>query len=62
MDILVKLSVPEFIYEFYDKAAKYVAGSAAEELMADALSAYAGIISKDVAQVRQQTLADRQDI
>ena len=61
MDILVKLSVPDFVYQFYNDAARHVAGSAAEELMADALSAYAGIISKDVAEVRQKSMKDWQE-
>ncbi len=53
MDVLVKLTVPNYIYRFYADAASHVAGRGAEELMADALSAYAGLLSNDVSKERQ---------
>ena len=49
MDILVKLSVPNEIYRFYDTASAHVAGHSVEDLMADALTAYAGLLSKEAA-------------
>lgn len=54
MDVLVKLTVPNYIYKFYDSAAEFIADTSAEDLMADTLTAYAGMISKDVAKERQQ--------
>ena len=61
MDILVKLTVPNYVYTFYDNAAEFIAETSAEKLMSDALTAYAGMISRDVAEVRQKTMEDRQD-
>ena len=61
MDVLVKLTVPNYIYRFYDNAAEFIAETSAEKLMVDALTAYAGMISKDVAEVRQQSISDLQD-
>ncbi len=49
MDVIVKLTVSNRIYGFYRDAARNVAGSSAEEIMSDALSAYAGLISQEMA-------------
>ena len=49
MDILVKVSVPNFIYRFYKQASDHIADGTAEDIMSDALCAYAGLISEDVA-------------
>lgn len=49
MDVLVRLSVPNYIYRFYRDASQYIAGSSPEEVMADALSAYAVMLSEQVA-------------
>lgn len=49
MDMLIKLTVPNYIYRFYRDASQHVAGSSAEEIMADALCAYAGLLNEDVA-------------
>ena len=54
MDVLIKLSVPNFIYRFYKDASRHVAGSTPEKLMSDALSAYAGLLSKDIARQRTE--------
>ena len=48
MDILVKLTVPDYVYRFYADASDYVFDCTAEDLMADALSAYAGLLSDAV--------------
>ena len=61
MDVLVKLSVPNYVYHFYDRAAEHIAETSAEDLMADALSVYAGMISKDIAQVRENQMLDSQE-
>ena len=49
MDILVKVSVPNFIYRFYKQASDHIADGTAEDIMSDALCAYAGLINEDVA-------------
>ena len=48
MDILVKVSVPNFIYRFYKQASDHIADGTAEDIMSDALCAYAGLINEDV--------------
>ena len=54
MDVLIKLTVPNYIYRFYKDASQHIAGSSTEELMADALCAYAGLLDKEVARERNQ--------
>ena len=53
MDVLVRLTVPNYVYRFYRDASQYVAGSSPEEIMADALSNYAVMLSEDVAKARE---------
>ena len=48
MDKLVKLTLPEYVYRFYADASGHVFDCTAEDLMADALSAYAGLLSDAV--------------
>jgi len=49
MDMLIRLTVPNYIYRFYRDASQHVAGSSAEDIMADALCAYAGLLNEEVA-------------
>lgn len=56
MDILVKLTVPNYVYQFYHQASAHIEGHDTEALMADALSAYAGLISKDIFKERDTQL------
>ena len=49
MDVLIKLTIPGYIYRFYHNASLHVADSSPEQLMSDALSAYAGLLSADIA-------------
>lgn len=58
MDIFVKLTIPNYIYKFYDNAARHIAGCNAEDIMADALSAYAGLLSDDIAKERERTMSE----
>ena len=58
MKVLVKLTVPNYIYRFYRNASLHVAGRTPEEIMADALSAYAGLLSEEVARERNNSPAD----
>ena len=56
MDMLIKLTVPNYIYRFYRDASRHVAGSSTEEIMADALCAYAGLLNEDMDKQRKNTL------
>ena len=53
MDVMIRLTVPNCIYRFYNDASLHVAGSSPESIMADALCAYAGFLNKDVANTLQ---------
>ncbi|MDO5154112.1 MAG: hypothetical protein Q4D50_12260 [Eubacteriales bacterium] len=52
MDIPVKLTVPNYIYRFYEEASRHVANCTTEDIMADALSAYAGLLSEEISKER----------
>ena len=54
MDVTVKLTLPSYIYRFYQNSARHIRESSPEALMADALSAYAGLLSPDIARQRIQ--------
>ncbi len=56
MDVYIKLTVPNYIYRFYRDAARHVAGSCAEDIMADALCAYAGLLNDEIAKQQKQSL------
>ena len=56
MDVLVKLTVPNCVFQFYQQAASHIAQGSPEQIMSDALSAYAGMLSRDIsAQLRPET-------
>ena len=61
MDKLVKLTVPDYVYRFYADASKHVFDCTAEDLMADALAAYAGLLSEAVAKEHRDRLPDREE-
>ena len=54
MDVIVKITVPQSIYRFYSQASRHVANCTAEEIMADALSAYAGLLSRNISKEGEQ--------
>ena len=54
MDKLIKLSVPNYVYRFYADASAHVQDTSAEDLMADALAAYAGLLSDSISREREQ--------
>ncbi len=60
MDVYIKLTVPGYIYRFYHDASQHVAGSSAEDIMADALCAYAGLLNEDVARHQKETASLQQ--
>ena len=58
MDILVRVSVPNFIYRFYQQASDHIVNGCAEDIMSDALCAYAALLSEHIAKqlhARQDT-------
>ena len=61
MDVYIKLTVPNYIYRFYRDASQHVAGSCAENIMADALCAYAGLLNEEIAKQQKEKLALQDD-
>ena len=61
MDVYIKLTVPNYIYRFYRDASQHVAGSCAENIMADALCAYAGLLNDEIAKQQKEKLALQED-
>ena len=53
MDIMIKLTVPNSVYRFYQDASRHIEDSSPEKIMSDALCAYAGLLSKEVAKEQQ---------
>ena len=49
MDIITKITLPKYIFDFYAGASTQIRGCAPEDLMADALIRYAGMVSRDLA-------------
>ena len=49
MDIMVRLTIPNYVYRFYADASKNVADCTPESMMADALLSYGRMLSKDLA-------------
>ena len=45
MNVMVKVTVPNEVYEFYSGASAQVAEHSVEDIMADALTAYIKILS-----------------
>lgn len=61
MDILVRLTVPNHIYRFYCQASAHVADHTPEDIMTDALFAYASLLSKEISMEREAMLKDKCD-
>ena len=49
MEIAAKITVPDYIYRFYADASQCIHGRTPEDVMADALAAYAGMLSDEIA-------------
>ena len=56
MDVYIRLTIPNHIYRFYHDASQYVADSSPESIMSDALCAYAGLLSEEVAKAQKALL------
>ncbi len=48
MDVIVRLTLPNDIYRFYRSVSPHISGATPESVMADALCAYAGMLSRDM--------------
>lgn len=62
MDIIVKVSVPNYIYQFYQQASRHIADCTPEEVMSDALSAYAELLSDEISKQRQKSLSSHRQV
>lgn len=58
MHVMVKVTVPNYIYRFYTEAAHQVADCTPEAIMADALSAYAGLLSPEISKKRELAMRE----
>ena len=61
MDVYIRLTVPGYIYRFYKDASQHVAGSSAEDIMADALCAYAGLLNEEISKKQKQQLTEQDE-
>ena len=50
MKVVTTIAVPSFVYKFYMKAADEIGNKTPEDVMADALFTYAGMIAQDILQ------------
>lgn len=48
MKVVTNITVPSFVYQFYMKVANDLGNRTPEDVMADALFTYAGIVAQDV--------------
>ena len=58
MDISANIKVPDYVYQFYRQAAENIAGTSTEQIMADALMAYATILSAEVRKTRNALITE----
>lgn len=49
MDIIARITMPDYIYRFYADASHCIQGHTPEDVMADALAAYAAMLSSQIA-------------
>ena len=61
MDVYIRLTVPNYIYRFYHDASLHVAGSSAEDIMSDALCAYAGLLNEEISRQQKQQLTEQEE-
>lgn len=54
MDVLVKVTLPGDIYRFYVGASTHIAGSSPEDILSDALTAYARLLKPDLHPVKAE--------
>ena len=61
MDRIVRITVPDYVYRFYADASTHIFNSTVEDLMADALSAYAGLLSNVAYKERERLFPTEED-
>ena len=61
MDVYIRLTIPNYIYRFYHAASQHVAGSSAEDIMSDALCAYAGLLNEEISRQQKQQLTEQEE-
>lgn len=49
MEVTATVHIPDYVYRFYAEASQCIHSRTPEDVMSDALSAYAGMLSRDVA-------------
>lgn len=54
MEITARIPLPDYVYRFYAQASRCIHNHTPEEVMADALTAYAGMLSRDIAHQQKQ--------
>jgi len=50
MDVVTKITVPDYVYEFYKKVAENITHASTEETMSRALFGYAGFLAEKMEQ------------
>ena len=65
MDVVVQLTVPDYLYQFYIKVAESITNTTPEESMARALYFYSGIVAeemmKDIAPESYEEIANKNE-
>ena len=61
MNVYIRLTVPGYIYRFYHDASQHVAGSSTEDIMADALCAYAGLLNEEISKKQKQQAPQQEE-
>lgn len=56
MDMPITIKVPDYVYQFYRQAAENIADRNTEQIMADALSAYAALLNEDMMKARNAAI------
>ena len=54
METRANIVLPDYIYRFYAEASHCIRGRTPEDVMADALTAYAGMLSRDIARQTEE--------
>lgn len=54
MEITTSITVPDYVYLFYQKVSQHLGDRNTEEIMASALLAYAGFLSEEVIACKQE--------
>ena len=61
MDVVTKITVPDYVYEFYKKVAENITHTTTEDAMSRALFGYAGFLAEKMEQ-EEGFLAEPTDV